>query len=544
MRAAEQHYANLENRRDDYVPKRDAYAALKMAILAFSNWLLNVEAVGKEAQDEMPDRQPVATTTAMGHGERRGTKRERSSSSHSGDNPTTILTEDNSSTVAPTTHKRLKFSDTVEFREDYRPFNLFMRGDEAYVPGRYALPEGSEYEDTSGSGKGAVKFLGMKKVGNAWVEVDFKDDESNIKKTRRKNREARDARQDEAQGAIVAQEEKPSEDALTDERAQRLARRTKRPPPITPRRLAKRSEDDRPGGSMMELSFRNEDKTRLPTGTSAVASDDGESVDEKVGSTTVGLQERRISISGHRGFDTLQTVDTRLAPCDSEELRNLRIDQVDSDAKEGEAHSLPKENEIEMDEDRSTGKPHGAANQAIDYVNLNVVREGVASNLAADTALQRTSTVGHGYGIRAVDDQNRAVSKDTVERFYQDKEDATRVIVRDNDNPLAVGASASGVDRLNSTIHDLEKASWRTLSIHDTELQDRTSATTSPAQPHTSTPVLRNSTPEDALTANTVLGLSPAANHARHHTVADPDVPSPATSATSTMLDPGMDASG
>ncbi|KAF2823444.1 hypothetical protein CC86DRAFT_299253, partial [Ophiobolus disseminans] len=229
MQTADEHYATYKDRRDDYSPKRDAFALLKMTNLAFNNWLLNVEAIGEDAQDPLPNTEQEAdSATLEEESTKRGTKRVRSLSPTTG-HPSITDTDAKgrrNKKVLPM-RKRLKFSDAVKFREDYRTCSEFLRSDEAYVPGRYALPEGSEYLDTSGSAKTAVKFLGMKKVGKVWVEVDTEDDDRKSKKKgRRKNVVAETARGDGEDVSTNAEgEAMPHEDAPEDARAQRLARR-------------------------------------------------------------------------------------------------------------------------------------------------------------------------------------------------------------------------------------------------------------------------------------------------------------------------------
>lgn len=72
--------------------------------------------------------------------------------------------------------KRIKFTESVEERPEYRGTLEFYRGSKEYVPGRYVVPEGFEYLDTSGSTLTFAKFTGQKKVGATFVDIKPKDD--------------------------------------------------------------------------------------------------------------------------------------------------------------------------------------------------------------------------------------------------------------------------------------------------------------------------------------------------------------------------------
>ncbi|KAF1934116.1 uncharacterized protein M421DRAFT_88139 [Didymella exigua CBS 183.55] len=67
--------------------------------------------------------------------------------------------------------KRIRFCEDVEERPEYRETLEYYRGAKEYVPGRYAVTEGSEYEDTSGSTISFAKFTGQKKVGIKFVDI-------------------------------------------------------------------------------------------------------------------------------------------------------------------------------------------------------------------------------------------------------------------------------------------------------------------------------------------------------------------------------------
>lgn len=67
--------------------------------------------------------------------------------------------------------KRIKFTETVEERPEYRGSLEFYRGAKEYVPGRYKAAEGSEFLDTSGSTLTFAKFTGQKKVGSMFIDI-------------------------------------------------------------------------------------------------------------------------------------------------------------------------------------------------------------------------------------------------------------------------------------------------------------------------------------------------------------------------------------
>ncbi|KAF2032250.1 hypothetical protein EK21DRAFT_42375, partial [Setomelanomma holmii] len=175
MVAADEEYASFSGRRDTYGPKQNALANFRRTHMEFNNWLMCVEATGEEPGESLSEPPQDAETGSITQSEEpRGTKRAHS--------PTigkeSRMTSPNSrlSTGSLPERKHLKFSEAVEFRDEYRPSNQYSRTDEAYQKGRHAPPEGSMYIDTSGSGKTFLKFLGMKKVGKAWVDV-WKDDD-------------------------------------------------------------------------------------------------------------------------------------------------------------------------------------------------------------------------------------------------------------------------------------------------------------------------------------------------------------------------------
>ncbi|KAJ4984306.1 hypothetical protein SVAN01_10211 [Stagonosporopsis vannaccii] len=78
--------------------------------------------------------------------------------------------------------KRIKFTETVEERSQYRSTDEFNRGAKGYVPGRYVAAEGTEFLDTSGSTLSFAKFTGQKKMGSGFVDIvpkaDFQEGEN------------------------------------------------------------------------------------------------------------------------------------------------------------------------------------------------------------------------------------------------------------------------------------------------------------------------------------------------------------------------------
>jgi hypothetical protein len=69
--------------------------------------------------------------------------------------------------------RRVSFDTSVVFRDDTdgRPYQVFNRGSEEYVPGRNAPPEPSGYLNTSGYGVAPSKFFGVKKHKKGWIET-------------------------------------------------------------------------------------------------------------------------------------------------------------------------------------------------------------------------------------------------------------------------------------------------------------------------------------------------------------------------------------
>jgi hypothetical protein len=236
MKAADEQLACFSERRDNYRPKQDALVNVKKTHMDFDNWLMGVEAT-PEGNGRVPHEaeQDHQTEREVGGEESRGTKRSLSPSQSQ--SPTSTAPTSRLSTHTLPEGKRLKFSNSVEFREDYRPCELYSRNGEAYVPGRYAAAEGVEHLDTSGSVKTFLKFTGMKRVGKEWVDVWKEDEEEDGEESKKKTtytRKTSAAAVDSGGASLVSEEEMmPSETASTDARAQRLARRSSATSEIT-----------------------------------------------------------------------------------------------------------------------------------------------------------------------------------------------------------------------------------------------------------------------------------------------------------------------
>jgi hypothetical protein len=219
--------------------------------MEFDNWLMTVEAPGlpRDARDGRPENKDLSggDLTSKNDEQVPEFKRRRSHS------PTTQRAGGTSdlapheqhgaslslrpspkrslSAASSTGRKRLKFSDSVEFHDDYRSSEQYHRPSETYVRGRNAPPEGYEYMDTSGSGLTFLKFTGMKKVGTKWVELSGEELAKQSEKAKtlaelRKLVTAEKSNAEPADGDPV-DEVSQNEGAPPNARAARLARRTK-----------------------------------------------------------------------------------------------------------------------------------------------------------------------------------------------------------------------------------------------------------------------------------------------------------------------------
>lgn len=258
MQAADLELAQLASKSDQNRVKQAAIDNSRKMHLDFGNWLFGVEAPLVQ-NDKLQNRKAVMSFEKVEQLPQ-GTKRARSLSPV-GQQPgvglsnTKTLYEEQfpspqqqqqqclsiphrpspkrsrSATSLPE-RKRLRFSDSVEFREEYRSYLTLARSREEYIPGRYAPPEDG-YLDTSGAEQGWVKFTGVKKVGGKWVEVTEKE----VKRGKEGTKSATELRKLDMTGhpgnpqraASSRQDNVDSDDASQlDSRAARLARRTKR----------------------------------------------------------------------------------------------------------------------------------------------------------------------------------------------------------------------------------------------------------------------------------------------------------------------------
>jgi hypothetical protein len=175
MQAADVEYASFAQKPDNYKPKQAARVNVTTTHMQLDNFLISVERA-------VEDPALLANTGAdskdhsMAEEELHGTKRSRSSSSNSNDQSPVPPPRVHGISSLPA-RKRIQFSDSVEFRDDYRPSQHYSRNDEAYERGRYAPSQGGDHLDTSGHDKTFLKFTGMKKVGKKWVNVWKENDE-------------------------------------------------------------------------------------------------------------------------------------------------------------------------------------------------------------------------------------------------------------------------------------------------------------------------------------------------------------------------------
>jgi hypothetical protein len=296
MQAANEEYASYRDRRDTFAPKIDAFSELKKTIVEFNNLLLAVEAVG-DVQKVVPESAPrTEDTKTEGNAASRGTKRARSSSPASTAHSPALLHKGCLDTGIQPKRKRLKFSETVEFRDEYRPSNYYSRSDDLYARGRYAAPEDSEHLDTSGHSLTHLKFSGMRKVGSKWVDVweEVNDLDKSKKKGKTKRTDAHVAK-GEDESALW---EVP-DDGVSDPRAQRLARRKDGAPSddASRKHIAVRSKNGRKGGSKVKASSQNVETARQPLGTSNGVMEDNSAVTAEPATTDVGEERAPDSTS-------------------------------------------------------------------------------------------------------------------------------------------------------------------------------------------------------------------------------------------------------
>lgn len=204
MRAADEEYEPLSGKGDKHHGKQAAVAKVKRTHMSFDNWLIGIEAC------VAPNGEPQSEAKQKGHEEAKGPKEGKPLEQHSmkrarshspaaqSPRPEGTLKAELDSGLSPQSaarlslrppttrshsmtsllgRKRIKFSDSVEFRDDHRNYLELCRSREEYVPGRYAPPEGG-YLDTSGADQTFPKFTGVKKVRGKWVEVTEKKENS------------------------------------------------------------------------------------------------------------------------------------------------------------------------------------------------------------------------------------------------------------------------------------------------------------------------------------------------------------------------------
>ncbi|KAF3045613.1 hypothetical protein E8E12_010623 [Didymella heteroderae] len=147
-------------------------------------------------------------------------------------------------------HKRIKFVEDIEERSEYRGTLEYYRGAKEYVPGRYAVTEGSEYEDTSGSTISFAKFTGQKKMGSKFVNItpkeevyDGKERSSVVKKTPKVGDKKNFDGLDKPDSPEKAKHK--SQMSSRELRLSRRARSTTPPAATKPRRVSARREEQK-----------------------------------------------------------------------------------------------------------------------------------------------------------------------------------------------------------------------------------------------------------------------------------------------------------
>ena len=267
MRAADEAYFPLMDKGDKHRGKQMAVAEVNRTHMEFDNWLIDVESLAtfderprardgdedheeeeeEEEEEDMPEERQRqqqksaerARFLAPSFQQLNGnTSQSGARESHLSQQVLEVDGSDQSSLEQPLStkslpdRKRLNFSESVEFRDEYRNYLEYSRSNEMYVPGRYAPPE-EGYLDTSGAEQSALKFTGMKKVKGAWVEVVPKV-EKNIRNGAKVDTEI--PRLETSEDAVLqneidlaCQDEACCEDASSvDARAERVVRRKRR----------------------------------------------------------------------------------------------------------------------------------------------------------------------------------------------------------------------------------------------------------------------------------------------------------------------------
>jgi hypothetical protein len=226
VQAAHEKYTEVQTRRDNYRPKKYALAKARETRKELGNWLNS---------NDRADYRTEIVSTADDHEEnpapqdsqqQQGTKRPRSQSPELKIRSPLTSTDGLRRTASQSERRRLKFADTVEFRDSYRPNNKFQRTDRTtYEKGRYAPPDGSTYLDTSGNRKTYRRFTGYKMIGGQWVDVwKDEDDEENITKKHSRNGNGLDFQDDSALEDDEVQDENTPRSARSERRARRNSR--------------------------------------------------------------------------------------------------------------------------------------------------------------------------------------------------------------------------------------------------------------------------------------------------------------------------------
>jgi hypothetical protein len=319
MQAADEAYASFAKKPDNYGPKQAALVNVRQTHMRLDNFLIGVEGAAED---------PAATASnpharsedhkMVVEGKSHGTKRSRSSS---------LIGEDYSSAPLPSVcgidslpeRKRIKFSDSVEFRKEYRSSEHFSRNGEAYQRGRYAPPEGGEHLDTSGSSKTAFKFTGMKKVGKKWVDV-WKEDDDNEREDDKKELKSKDTANPDVKSTDTSSTiEDNATRSETTPITHRLVRRSSRTPQSIPthttitakpgRRQAKSANMQTPNANTFSAT------QRIGTG-KAITTDDAGTRTHTTESSVEDEGEDTRSPSGQMGGNP--TTRTIVSPCSVE----------------------------------------------------------------------------------------------------------------------------------------------------------------------------------------------------------------------------------
>jgi hypothetical protein len=153
--------------------------------------------------------------------------------------------------------KRIKFTETVEERPEYRGSLEFYRGAKEYVPGRYVAAEGSEYLDTSGSTLSFAKFTGQKKVGSTFVDivpkVEAKESEGGGTATKRQDKvKSKKKQNDQKEGQPESQN---NETQMIDRELRNTGRSLSITPPLTTRPRRKTAQYDGKDDEAAEQSY-------------------------------------------------------------------------------------------------------------------------------------------------------------------------------------------------------------------------------------------------------------------------------------------------